>query len=150
MRGIRFHGAALVNVARLLGTWLDTLPGSQGEVLCGEVGLRIRGELDTALGIDAAYASAELVAGTPGAAIFDGPPVLAVEIVSPMEDPEEIAEKVAIYREIGTIAWVVDTEAPKVTIHRPGSEAVTLGVDEEFSADSYLPGFRARVSEFFE
>jgi Uma2 family endonuclease len=145
----RFHGEALANVGSLLSIWLETRPWPSGEIVAGEVGFRIRGEFDTALGIDVAYASADLVAATPGTAIF-GAPVLAVEITSPTDGPEEAAEKVAIYREIGTVAWVVDTEAETVTIHCPGSDPETLGVEGEISGEPYLPGFRTRVAEFFE
>jgi Uma2 family endonuclease len=146
----RFHGEALVGVASALAVWLDGRPRPYGEVVCGEVGFRIRGEFDTALGIDAAYASADLVAATPGDAIFDGAPVLAVEITAPEEDPAEVAEKVAIYREIGSVAWVVDTEAETVTIHRPDVAPLVLRPDDEIDGDPYLPGFRARVSDFFD
>jgi Uma2 family endonuclease len=146
----RFHGEALASIGTLLSVWLEIRPRPSGEIVAGEVGFRIRGESDTALGIDVAYASAELAAATPGTAIFEGAPVLAVEIVSPTEGPEEVAEKLAIYREIGTVAWVVDTDLQTVTIYRPDSGPSLLRSEDEIRDQPYLPGFRARVSDIFE
>ncbi|MBX6312792.1 MAG: Uma2 family endonuclease [Isosphaeraceae bacterium] len=89
----------------LLKLWLDTQPEPRGEVLSGEAGFRLRGTKDSPVGIDVAYASSpELVTAT-GAEerIYDGPPVLAVEILSPSDTQEEVVEKVDLYLEAGVV-----------------------------------------------
>ncbi len=136
--------------ARYSTIWLDTRAEPQGEVVGGEAGFRLRGTKDSGVGIDVAYASAELVAATPDKqAIFDGPPVLAVEILSPSDTHEEIVDKVGLYLEVGTVVWVVDPDFRTVAIYRPGSEPVLLNAKDEITDQPYLPGFRARVSDFF-
>ena len=69
-------------------------PEPRGEILCGEAGFRFRGSPESLVGIDVAYASAELVAATgERQKILNGPPVLAVEILSPSDTHEEIVGK---------------------------------------------------------
>ena len=54
-----------------------------GLVLSGEAGFHLRREPSTKVGIDVAYVTAEQAAATPkDATIIEGPPVLAVEILS--------------------------------------------------------------------
>ena len=72
--------------AQHLNNWRDNQPRPRGQVHCGEVGFRLAGAEDTAIGIDVAYATAEVVAKrVAGRRIYNGPPVLAVEILSPSD-----------------------------------------------------------------
>lgn len=146
----RHHSKVQIKIGKILDLWLDTRAEPKGEVVGGEAGFRLRGTKDSGVGIDVAYASAELVAATPDKqAIFNGPPVLAVEILSPSDTHEEIVDKVGLYFEVGTVVWVVDPDFRTVAIYRPGSEPVLLNAKDEITDQPYLPGFRARVSDFF-
>jgi Uma2 family endonuclease len=134
-------------VARLI-IWLEAQAEPRGEIVCGEAGFRLRGPLDSAVGVDVAYVSAELVAATPPKqAIFDGPPVLAIEILSPSDTHEAVVEKVGLYNEVGTVAWVVDPDFKTVIIHRPGFDSDPYSFGDEIADEPYLPGFRALVSD---
>jgi Uma2 family endonuclease len=116
----------------------------------GEAGFRLRGPLDSAVGIDVAYVSAELLAATPQKqAIFDGPPVLAIEILSPSDTHEGVVEKVELYSEVGTVTWVIDPYFKTVSIHRPGLSSDPYSNGDEIADEPYLPGFRILVSELF-
>src|SRR4051812_32491393 len=78
------HSEVEANIAHLLKHWLDQQPQPRGKVHSGEAAFRLRREPETFVGIDVAYASAELVAKTDKRkAFYDGQPVLAVEILSP-------------------------------------------------------------------
>lgn len=139
-----------IKIGKILDLWLDTRPHPRGEIVGGEAGFRLRGTKDSGVGIDVAYASAELVAATPERqAVFDGPPVLAVEILSPSDTHEDVAEKVRAYLEVGTVVWVVDHELKTVVIYHPGGPHRLLNLGDEIADEPYLPGFRARVSDFF-
>lgn len=139
------------NIAKLLGNWLDRQPEPRGKIHSGEAGFRLRQAPETFVGIDVAYASADLVASTdPALPYYDGPPILAVEILSPGDKHEKIVEKVALYLEVGTVAWVVDPDFRIVRVHRPGCEPESFNVTQELSGDPYLPGFRAAVARIFE
>ena len=97
-----------------------------------------------------AVVSAELVAATgPKEKLFHGPPVLAVEILSPNDTHEDIVEMVRFYLEAGTVVWVVDPDFETVAVHRPGREPETFHQQQEISGESYLPGFRVSVAAIF-
>lgn len=144
------HSTIEAQVARLLGNWLDTQPRPRGRIVCGEAGFRLSRDPETLVGIDVAYASAELVAATgrrPG--FFDGPPVLAVEILSPSDRHEQVVEKVGLYLEVGTIVWVIDPDFQTVAIHRPGRVVQLHNEKDELDGGPELPGFRLALALLF-
>jgi Uma2 family endonuclease len=146
----RVHSRIEANATFFLVGWLRSQPAPRGEVVCGEAGFRLKGTKDSLVGIDVALVSAELVAATPAKqAIFDGPPVLAVEILSPSDVHENIVEMVAAFLEVGTTTWVVDPDFRTVTIHRPGQPPRSFNVDETINDEPALPGFQVRVADLF-
>ncbi len=145
------HSFIEAKIVHLLMTWLAPRPKPRGRVSSGEVGFRLRRDPDVLVGIDVAYASAELVAGTDRATPFyDGPPLLAVEILSPSDKHEDIVEKIRLYLDAGVIVWEVDPDFRIVRVHRPGQLTGSFNASQELSADPYLPGFRVPVAAFFE
>jgi Uma2 family endonuclease len=144
------HSTIEANVAFLLKLWLKQQPKPWGKIASGEAAFRLIREPVTFVGIDVAYASADQVAGTPsGQAFFDGPPVLAVEILSPSDRIGEIAEKVNLYLEVGTVVWVVDPDSSMIIVHRPGQLPAGLNTQDDLTGDPELPGFRVSVAEVF-
>jgi len=145
------HSMVESNVAFLLKDWLRRNPEAGGKVHSGEAGFRLRRNPDTFVGIDIAYVSPEQVATRhKKLKFYEGPPVLAVEILSPSDDVETITEKVELYQDVGAVVWIVNPYFETVAVHRPGRKVETLNTDHELSGDPYLPGFRAKVAEFFE
>jgi Uma2 family endonuclease len=146
------HSGATANVAYLLAAWIRSQPRPRGEVLCGEAGFRLRRGPDTTVGIDVAYISPELAASTPrNAKLVDGPPILAVEILSPSDKQEEITDKVQEYLNAGVpLVWVIDPVFRTVLVHRSGAEPKLFNTREELSAEPHLPGLRIKVAEIFE
>lgn len=146
----RVHSEIEANVALLLGAWRSRLSEPKGRVACGEAGFRLRTDPETLVGIDVAYASAELITRTdPSSAFYDGPPTLAVEILSPSDRHEQIVERVRLYLEVGTVVWIVDPDFRTVTVYRPSARPEAFNESEELNADPYLPGFRESVAKFF-
>ena len=151
MRG-RKHSAIEARATRHHGKWNANLPMPRGEVACGEAGCILRRGPDTGVGIDVAYFSAEAVVATPeNSAYFQGPPTLAVEILSPSDMQAGIDEKVALYLEAGTlVVWVLNARFRTVTVHRPGTEPVPFNALQELTAEPHLPGFRVEIVDLFE
>lgn len=147
----QIHSEVEASLVFHLMLWLGEQPEPRGKVSCGEVGFRLRRDPDTLVGVDVAYTSAEIRAKTAGKpTIYDGPPVLAVEILSPSDKHEEIVEKVGRYLDAGSVVWVVDPDFRTVTVHQPGQEPETRNARQELSGDPYLPGFRVPVARLFE
>jgi Uma2 family endonuclease len=144
------HGRVESYVAKLLGIWLDCQPEPRGEIVSGDTGFRLLGTMDSLVGVDVAYASAEVVTRTGvKTPFFDGPPVLAVEVLSPSDKHEEVVEKVNEYLEAGAVVWEIDPDFRTVRVHRPGHEPETFNALQELSGEPYLPGFRMRVADLF-
>jgi Uma2 family endonuclease len=146
----RHHARTTTKIARFLDDWLDGQPEPRGEILAGEAGFRLRGTKDSLVGIDLAFVSAALMAETDAMKlIYDGPPILAVEILSPSDKHQDIVEKVAVYLEAGVIVWEVDPGFRRVSVHRPGQGSRTFNVGDELTTEPELPGFRVPVARLF-
>jgi Uma2 family endonuclease len=145
------HCLALYNLSYLIGHWLRAQPRPRGAAYSGDIRFRLRRNPDTFVGIDLAYISPEHKARKPKDATFiDGPPVLAVEILSPHDTAEDIAEKVREYQAAGVpLVWVVDPYFRTVTVHRPDARPEMFNEDQELTAEPHLPGFRTPVAEIF-
>jgi Uma2 family endonuclease len=147
----RWHAWLVVRIAHLLSSWLDRQPEPRGQVLCGEAGCRLGRNPDTVVGIDVVYISAELAAHQPDdTTLIDGVPVLAVEILSPSDNEEDINDKIDEYLRAGVaLVWLVDPHFRTVHVHRPGAEPELFNVHQELIAQPHLPGFRVPVAQVF-
>jgi Uma2 family endonuclease len=146
----RVHSRIETRTAKTLDNWLDSHPEVGGQVVSGEAGFRLRREPQSLVGIDVAYASADVVAATdPSLPYFDGPPTLAVEILSPSDSHEKVVAKIRDYLDVGSVVWVVDPDFRTVRVHRPGCESESFNAKQELSGEPYLPGFRLAVVDLF-
>ena len=143
------HSRATIRLARFLDLWLDEQQLGKGEVLGGDAAFRLIKDPETTVGIDLAYVSEELSSRTPDAAfLIDGPPVLAVEILSPSDKHEDVVEKLQLYLESGVaVVWIVDPDLRHVTVYRPGQDEVHFAASKELVGDPELPGFRVKVAD---
>jgi Uma2 family endonuclease len=146
----RWHSRAEARISRMLDQWLENQQEPRGEVVSGEAGFRLRRDPDSTVGIDVAYVSAEVAARAPDAAYFEGPPVLAVEILSPSDEQQEIDDKVALYLETGVaVVWVVNPRFKTVCVYSPGVDPQMFSQRHELTAEPHLPGFRVAVTRLF-
>lgn len=147
----RHHCRVTTEMVYVLRRWLDPLPHPRGRVYTGEVGVRLRGDPETTVGIDVVYVSADTEARqTRDTTLVDGVPVLAVEIMSPSTTFQLIEEKVEAYLDCGVpLVWVVNPSFRTVTVHRPGAEPLALDARDTLSGDPELPGFSCPVADLF-
>lgn len=77
-------------------------------------------------------------------------PDLAVEIISPPEDPADMARKVEEYFASGArLVWHMFPETKTLVVFRSPSDATIYQPDDVIDLDDLLPGFRSRVAELF-
>ena len=78
-------------------------------------------------------------------------PDLAVEVLSEGNTKREIERKIAEYLETGcSLVWIVDPKKRTVAIHRvPMQAPEILGPEDTITGERVLPGFAAKVSDFF-
>jgi Uma2 family endonuclease len=145
------HGRVMVKLGHLLCAWLDRQPQPRGVVIGGEARVRIRREPDLIVGIDLAYISPDLTARTSvDAPLIDGPPLLAVEILSPSDTQEDILVKIHEYLDAGVLlVWSVEPVFRTVTVFSPDAAPVLFNDRQELTAEPHLPGLRIPVAEIF-
>ena len=146
-----WHAGIEATIAQHLKNWLDEQPEPRGKIVSGEAGFRLARDPETCVGIDVAYATAEQLAAIPtGSPYLEGPPVLAVEILSPSSTEERTDEKIAAYLAAGVaIVWLVDPTLKTVTVLRPDAEPELFNVRHDLTAEPHLPGFRVAVARLF-
>jgi Uma2 family endonuclease len=82
---------------------------------------------------------------------WEGPPTLAVEIVSPNDRAVEIDERVQDYLAAGTRqVWVLWPNRRAASIYVPDADTRELGPDATLDGGDVLPGFTVRVGDLFE
>lgn len=142
------HGRLLIRFAVLLDAHVRA--SSLGTVVGGDAGFILARSPDTLRGPDVAYVSAARVGGNDPLTAFDGPPDLAVEVVSPSDGPDAVRAKVAEYLAAGTrLVWVVDPETETVTVYRKLLGPRTLEKGDVLEGEDVVPGFHVEVKDLF-
>lgn len=91
----------------------------------------------------------------PGGVAPDGyipvSPDLAVEVISPSDEPGEIAKKRDPYRQAGVLlVWWAHPKRRTVAVYRHGQFVAELSEQDELDGEDVLPGFRLPVARIFE
>ncbi len=146
------HCAATSALATLLSNWLRGQPMPRGRVYSGEAYFRIRKEPETNVGIDVALSTADQAAAvTKKSKFIDGPPVLAVEVLSSNDKHEDTVDAINEYLDCGVKqVWIVDPLTETVTVYRPGCESAHFTRSQTLPGGDDLPGFSCPVAEIFE
>ncbi len=77
-------------------------------------------------------------------------PDIAVEVVSPNEEYEEVEAKVAEYRSAGVkLIWVISPKSKTVLVRRLDGTCAEVGEAGTLSGEDVLPGFACAVAELF-
>lgn len=77
-------------------------------------------------------------------------PDLAVEVVSPNEDSNELETKIEEYLAAGVkLVWIVYPVTKTVYVIRPDGTDSRLHVTDELSGESVIPGFRCPLAKVF-
>lgn len=124
-----------------------------GEVAVGDVGfvLSLPTDPERVRAPDIGFVGRQrLPEGRRRQGFFVGAPDLAVEVLSPSDDPVEVQQKVRDYLEAGTrLVWIAAPEARTVTVYRPDGSARLLREHESLDGEDVLPGLTIPLSEIF-
>ncbi len=78
-------------------------------------------------------------------------PDLAVEVISPNDEAEEVEAKIADYVQAGIpLLWVIYPDSRSIYVLHPDGSARRLTVADELSGEDVLPGFKCRVQDVFK
>lgn len=121
-----------------------------GHVTGAETGFQIAHDPDTVRAPDVGFVRAERVPATRMRGFFQGPPDLAVEVLSPDDRASQVLAKVNDWLGAGCLAvWGVDPAKQTVSGYHQEGQTVTWGTSDELSGGDLLPGFRLPVAEIF-
>lgn len=146
------HGMLALRLGRLIGNYVEA--HHLGETTAAETGYilgkRADGK-DTVRAPDVGFISAARV---PENGLPDGyipfAPDLAVEVVSPNDDAEDIHHKVNQFLKAGTrLVWVAYPKTQSVVVHT-AQASHTLELDATLDGADVLPGFSLTVKAIFE
>ncbi|MCC7020294.1 MAG: Uma2 family endonuclease [Ardenticatenales bacterium] len=143
------HGAVGINIGYWLVDHVRRHP--TGRVYAAETGFVLARNPDTVRAPDASYLAfprGDHPLDQPG--FIEGPPDLAVEVVSPNDTEREVAAKVADFMGAGTpLVWVIRAKNRTVTVHDASGDVRVLGEGEVLDGGDVLPGFGVEVGQLF-
>ena len=141
----REHGRVVINLALLLAQHVKA--NQLGIVYC-ESGYHLERDPDTLLGPDMSFVSKERVEEA-GDGYYQGPPDLAIEVLSPGDRKGYVERKLAVYLGTGTRSvWLVNPRRRTVEVVSSPDDRRMLHEDDEL-VDDTVRGFRVKVSEIF-
>jgi len=144
------HGIISANAASAFHNFVKQRP--LGIVVGAETGFILSRNPDTVRGADVAFISSERAARQKSIEkFFDGPPDLAVEVVSPTDRAADIEEKIRDYLQAGTrLLLVIYPRTKTIAVYRPGKDVQILTLEDALEGYDVLPGFSIPVREIFE
>jgi Uma2 family endonuclease len=147
----KWHSSTESTIAHRLWQWKESRDDARGTIASGEAGCLLRRDPDSVVGIDAAYFPEGVAEWeSDESTLFDGPPLLAVEILSPNDTQKKTQAKVSDYLAAGVkLGWLIDPIFKTVVVHRPDAAPEMFSGTDELSGEPHLPGLRVQVSSLF-
>ena len=142
------HGLIVINLSSLLDNFVKS--HNLGKITGAETGFHIQRAPDTVRAPDVAFIRMDRLPEEPPQGYFDGPPDLAVEVLSPNDRASQVQKKIRDWLDAGCRAvWVVDPETKSVTVYKSDRNIVVFKAADTLADAQLLPGFSAAVSEIF-
>ncbi|MBI5931660.1 MAG: Uma2 family endonuclease [Chloroflexi bacterium] len=145
------HGDVAMEVGRQIS---NHVKGQKlGRVTAAETGFNLAP--GTSLAPDVGFIAAERVPKElPPKGYVPFAPDLAVEVVSPGNDAEEISAKIQKYLQYGTrMVWIIYPNQRRVEVYRPAEEQTAtvtfVEADGVVDGGDVLPGFHLKLSDIF-
>jgi Uma2 family endonuclease len=139
------HGRVSANLTAML--WQHAKANKLGEVNAAG-GYKFESDPDTVLGPAVSFVAQDRVSISPEG-YHDGPPDLAVEVVSPSDPRGKVEHKLSLWLELGTRSvWLVNPRRRTVEVCKATGEKKLFHETDEL-VDDTVPGFRVKVSEIF-
>ena len=142
------HGVVAGRLHTRLATFVEQR--SLGTVTAAETGFQIGHDPDTVRAPDVGFIRSDRVPPERTRGYFQGPPDLAVEVVSPGDTAGEVLSKVRDWLLAGCRSvWVVDPTSQTISVYGGSHEPAMLTAADQLTDEAMLPGFRLRVADVF-
>jgi Uma2 family endonuclease len=142
------HGRLAAEIAGILREFVK--PRGLGAITGAESGFLLERNPDTVRAPDVGFIRADRLPTEKLSGFFDGPPDLAVEILSPSDRAGEVIAKVHEWLHSGCkTVWIVDPETETITVHESKERIFELSKSDSLSGGEVLPGFCVPVHDIF-
>lgn len=142
------HGEIVGNLHTLLGNYVRQR--NLGSVFGAETGFRLARNPDTVRAPDIAFIAKEhWPSKKPTEAYWPGGPDLAVEVLSPSDSPNAVADKTKAWMSAGTVVWIVDPENESVSCHVSPNDLRVFAAGEQLLGEPVVLGFVCEIDEIF-
>jgi Uma2 family endonuclease len=144
------HGDVAMQAGASLAVFVRQ--GRLGKTYAAETGFVIARSPDTVRCPDAAFVSADRLAGLnlSDHGFFPGPPDLALEVLSPSDAKAEVEEKTAAWLDGGTrVVLLIDPRRRTAALHRPDGKPAVFGASDTVTVPDVLPGWSLSLAEIF-
>ncbi len=145
------HSTTMGRLTQHLNNWLDGRRELCGVVTGGEARCLLSRNPHRMVGLDVGvFFGVEHQRTSCFGDQFEGPPTVAIEILSGSDTHEDVVERIRVFLEAGVRqVWIVDAELRRVTINRADDVAEFFTARQELTAEPELPDFRIRVDALF-
>jgi Uma2 family endonuclease len=145
------HSETLTLVGARLLAWLEAQPDIVGSINTGDVRCLLQRDPERIVGIDVGvWIGSEFVLRPNDPPMFEAPPAVAIEVLSPSDTHEGVTDKLLLYLSSGVPqVWIVDPDLETVTIHRPDADPQLFSSRQTLTAEPELPGFSVPVVQLF-
>ena len=144
------HGMVAARLLISVGSFVQA--HDLGATFAAETGFRIESDPDTVRAPDVSFVEKRRIdaGGVPARGFFEGPPDLAVEVISPGETKKKVVAKAKMWLQKGCKScWVVDPVARTIEIYRPRRKVIVLRNGATLSNEPMLPGFSLSLKSLF-
>lgn len=142
------HGRLAAEIAGILRDFVK--PHSLGAITGAETGFYIERNPDTVRAPDVGFIRSDRLPSKKLSGFFEGPPDLAVEILSPSDRAGEVIAKVQEWLHAGCkTVWIVDPETETITVHESKDRIFELRKSDSLSGGEVLPGFCLSLRDIF-
>lgn len=136
-------------VSRLLTRLNEHLRSRALGIVHTELGFTLASNPDTVRAPDISFIRPERIPSTPPTGFWNGPPDLAIEVLSPDDRPGEVRQKVQEYLTHGVaLVGVIDPNTRTATVWRSGATS-TLSENDALDLEPVIPGFRCPLRDIF-
>jgi Uma2 family endonuclease len=135
-------------VARLLARLEQHTSAHNLGAAMTEVGFKLKAKPDTVRAPDVAFIRRDRIPSPGPRGFWKGAPDLAIEVLSPEDEPADIRSKVNEYLACGvTLVVVLDPDLEIATLLRPGVEHVVVRADGTLDLGDVVDEFRCTLRE---
>ena len=144
------HGEVVMAIGITLGAYVRS--NRLGRVAGSDAGVLLERGPDTVREPDVAYFSAAtLPLDVKVRHFYDVVPDLVVEVVSPNDGPQYMAQRVAMWQSFGVpLVWAVYPVARTVAAHPLGGTTIVYTEDDTLDGGAVLPDFRCAVRDILD